>query len=94
MESHFQFLVLAVDPFGGAKKRRSGSTLSPSALLGALSLSKGKPRPSGRGVEGLTFNRIKHIKIDNDGQGLLITGIGQNCPKTRLISYYQGKTAR
>jgi hypothetical protein len=27
---------------GGVKKRRSGSTLS-------------KPRPSGRGVEGLTF---------------------------------------
>ena len=29
---------------GRVKKRRSGSTLSPSAVLGALSLSKGKPQ--------------------------------------------------
>ena len=29
---------------GGVKKRRSGSPLSPSAVLGASSLSKGKPR--------------------------------------------------
>jgi len=36
---------------GGVKKRRSGSTLSPSAWARV----EGKPRPSGRGVEGLTF---------------------------------------
>jgi hypothetical protein len=35
---------------GGVKKRRSGSTLS-------------KLRPSGRGVEGLTFFRVRHIKL-------------------------------
>jgi len=35
------------------KKRRSVSTLSPSVVLGALSLSKGIPRASDRGVEGL-----------------------------------------
>jgi len=34
-------------------KRRSVSTLSPSATLRALSLSKGIPRASDRGVEGL-----------------------------------------
>jgi hypothetical protein len=67
--------LFILDPFDGArppllrvKKRRSGSTLSPSALLGALSLSKGKPGPlvrqahhpersrgTGRGVEGVTL---------------------------------------
>src|SRR4030042_2854482 len=38
---------------GGVKKRRSGSTLSPSAVLGALSLSTGALRAAGPGVAGL-----------------------------------------
>ncbi len=38
---------------GGDGRHHSGSTLSPSAMLGALSLSKGKPRHLYRGVEGL-----------------------------------------
>jgi hypothetical protein len=53
----------SLDTFDGAKpgflnrgeKRRSVSTLSPSALLGALSLSKGIPRASDRGVEWVDF---------------------------------------
>jgi clan AA aspartic protease (TIGR02281 family) len=39
---------------GGGGKHHSGSTLSPSASLGALSLSRGKPRHLYRGVGGLT----------------------------------------
>ena len=35
---------------GGVEKRRSGSTLS-------------KPKPSGWGAEGLTFCRVRHIKL-------------------------------
>jgi hypothetical protein len=38
-----------------SKKRRSVSTLSPSAVLGALSLSEGIPRASDRGVEWVDF---------------------------------------
>jgi hypothetical protein len=49
--------------------RRSVSTLSPSALLGALSLSKGIPRAlvlsaaegSDRGVEWVDFNKLLKI---------------------------------
>jgi hypothetical protein len=41
----------------------------------------------------LTFCRVRHIKLDNDSPISLIIGIGQNCPKTRLLSYYQGKMA-
>jgi hypothetical protein len=52
-------LIKKFDTFDGAKprflnrrkKRRSVSTLSPSAVFGALSLSKGIPRASDRGVE-------------------------------------------
>jgi hypothetical protein len=63
----------SLDTFDGAKprflnrgkKRRSVSTLSPSAILGALSLSKGIPRVlvlsavegSDRGVEWVDFFR-------------------------------------
>ena len=55
------------DTFDGAKprflnrgkKRRSVSTLSPSAVLGALSLSKGIPRASNRGVEWVDFANLK-----------------------------------
>src|SRR4030043_1496281 len=69
-----------IDTFDGAKprflnrgkKRRSVSTLSPSALLGALSLSKGIPRAlvlsavegSDRGVEWVDFlDRALNIMI-------------------------------
>lgn len=41
----------------------------------------------------LTFCRIRHIKFDNDSPRSLIIDIGQNCPKTRLLSHYQGKIA-
>jgi len=54
---------MKIDPFDGAKLRlsRRGKEAplrvnpDPSAILRALSLSKGKPRPSVQGVEGLTF---------------------------------------
>jgi hypothetical protein len=48
-------------------------------------------------IEGfwlLTFCRVRHKKFDNNSPISLIIGIGQNCPKTRLLSYYQGKMAR
>jgi hypothetical protein len=57
------YLRFEFDTFGGAKprflnrgeKRRSVSTLSPSAVLGALSLSKGIPRVLDRGVEWVDY---------------------------------------
>jgi hypothetical protein len=65
-------MLSKLDTFDGAKprflnrgkKRRSVSTLSPSVVLGALSLSKGIPRASDRGVEwvdpiGCVLNRLK-----------------------------------
>jgi hypothetical protein len=62
--------ISILDPFGGAKlrpsgrclKRRSGLTLSLSATLGALSLSKGKSQHLCWGVEGLTLS-IFHESI-------------------------------
>jgi hypothetical protein len=42
----------------------------------------------------LTFCRVRHIKVHNDSLRSLIMSIGQNCPKTRLLSHYQGKIAR
>jgi hypothetical protein len=41
----------------------------------------------------LTFCRVRHIKPRNDSPISLIIGVGQNCPKTRLLSHYQGKLA-
>ena len=41
----------------------------------------------------LTFCRIRHIKTPYGMARPLITGIGQNCPKNRLLSHYQGKMA-
>ncbi len=42
----------------------------------------------------LTFCRVRHIKLHDDSLISLITGIGQNCPKTPSLSHYQGKLAR
>jgi len=68
------FLLMLLDTFDGAKprfvnrgkKRRSVSTLSPSAVLGTLSLSKGIPRASDRGVE----------RVDSFYPGILFFDLG------------------
>jgi hypothetical protein len=42
----------------------------------------------------LTSCRASHsVSSVNDALKVLITGIGQNCPKSRLISHYQGSGA-
>ncbi len=44
-------------------------------------------------AEGLTFYRGRHIKLLEGCPDAADNGIGQNCPKTRLLSHCQGKTA-
>jgi hypothetical protein len=44
-------------------------------------------------VGGLTFYRVRHIKLPEGYPDVDAKSIGQNCPKTRLLSDYQGKTA-
>jgi hypothetical protein len=63
---------IAFDTFDGAKprflnrgkERRSVSTLSPSTMLEALSLSRGIPRASDRGVEWVDFSCKARIGAD------------------------------
>jgi len=68
--------LVLVDTFDGAKprflnrgkKRRSVSTLSPSIRLRALSLSKGIPRASDRGVEWVDFSPSFDKLLSNKGE--------------------------
>ena len=78
MESSFAF-----DTFDGAKprflnrgkKRRSVSTLSPSAVLGALSLSKGIPGLQTGESNGLIQREGFSIVFFNPGFGCRVSGL-------------------
>jgi NADH-quinone oxidoreductase subunit F len=94
------------DTFDGAKprflnrgkKRRSVSTLSPSTVLGALSLSKGIPRASDRGVEWVDWTENKTIRIHprtmmTNTEGIFAGGDVVSGPATVIEAMAAGRKA-
>jgi hypothetical protein len=94
--------VLGVDPLDGAKlhlsrrRRKAPLRVNPEPLgytrgLQLVERQVSAFMPGSRRIDFLSNQAYKTpIMIPRDG---LITSIGQNCLKTRLISHYQGKMA-